>query len=399
MTTLNRTGNDSSHDGGVNDVMAIANSDGGFDSLEFIVGVDYEGHEPLDSFSVFGSVAGTDSNDWLVEFHNGSEDWNVTTAFDMGLENTLNFSNLNVRVTPANQSIAHSFEGGHGVTMTITTFDGYLEDHTFTVRIPQIHGFALTEPMDETYGIQPGEALNVGIKFTNTGNGDERFEFEFDDTELPEGWERTGATSHTIGAFVSSTHTMTVVAPANASQEDFTIYVSVRDKANGTYPDIEIHVQTSQPALRIDSHQLYGGGIDLVSGQSALYYVSVTNSGLIDASMVQLNGTLCSDVNCNSALPVNGTDIGDIPASSTVTFEILLDLSDIDPATYYVQFEINATGFDSVEEYDSQQVKVRSAPIEETTDWITWLLGGLLVVALLLLTRGSGGRRRSSAPF
>ena len=236
-------------------------------------------------------------------------------------------------------------------------------------------------------------------KFTNTGNGDERFEFEFDDTELPEGWERTGATSHTIGAFVSSTHTLTVMAPANASQEDFTIYVSVRDKANGTYPEIEIHVQTSQPVLRIDSHQLYGGGIDLVSGQSALYYVSVTNSGLIDASMVQLNGTLCSDVNCNSALPVNGTDIGDISASSTVTFEILLDLSDIDPATYYVQFEINATGFDSVEDYDPQQVKVRSTPIEETTDWITWLLGGLLVVALLLLTRGGGGRRRSSAPF
>ena len=175
--------------------------------------------------------------------------------------------------------------------------------------------------------------------------------------------------------------------------------MSVTDKVNGTYPDMEIHVQTSQPALRIDSHQLYGGGIDLVSGQSALYYVTVTNSGLIDASMVQLNGTLCSDVNCNSALPVKETDIEDIPASSTVTFEILLDLSDIDPATYYVQFEISATASGSVEEYDSQQVKVRSAPIEETTDWISWLLGGLLLLALLLLTRSGGGRRRSSAPF
>jgi len=399
VTTLNSTGGDSSHEGEVDDVMAVAGTDGGFESLEFIVGVDYEGHEPLDSFSAFGNVAGTDSSDWIVEFHNGSGEWNVTTTFDMGLENILNFSDLNVRVTPANQSIAHSFEGGHTVTVTIMASDGVLVDHILTVRIPQIHGFGLAEPMDETYGIQPDQTLNIGIKFTNTGNGDERFEFEFDDTELPEGWERTGATSHTIGAFVSSTHTLTVMAPANASQEDFTIYVSVRDKANGTYPEIEIHVQTSQPVLRIDSHQLYGGGIDLVSGQSALYYVSVTNSGLIDASMVQLNGTLCSDVNCNSALPVNGTDIGDISASSTVTFEILLDLSDIDPATYYVQFEINATGFDSVEDYDPQQVKVRSTPIEETTDWITWLLGGLLVVALLLLTRGGGGRRRSSAPF
>jgi hypothetical protein len=225
------------------------------------------------------------------------------------------------------------------------------------------------------------------------------FTFEFDDSELPDYWERTGPITHTLGAFVQTTHTVTIRAPANASDEDFKIYVTVRDSANNTYSDVEIHIQTSRPVLSIDFHQLYGGGIDLVSGQTALYYVNVTNSGLIDAIMVQLNGTLCSDVNCNSALPVKGTDIGDIAASSTATFEILLDLSDIDPATYYVQFEINATGFDSVEEYDSQQVKVRSAPIEETTDWITWLLGGLLVVALLLLTRSGGRRRKSSAPF
>mgnify|MGYP003714577013 FL=1 len=283
--------------------------------------------------------------------------------------------------------------------MNIATSDGYGYNNVVTVRIPQIHGFGLTEPMDETYGIQPGETLNVGIKFTNTGNGDERFTFEFDDSELPEGWERSGATSHTIGAFVSSTHTVNVMAPANASDEDFTIYVSVRDKANGTYPDIEIHVQTSQPALRIDSHQLYGGGIDLVAYQTALYYVNVTNSGLIDASLVQLNGTLCRDIYCDSPLPVNGTDIMDVPASSTVTFEIMLDLSEIDPDTYYIHFDINETGFDSVEDYSSKQVKVRSPPIEETTDWIGWLLGGLLLLALLLLTRGGGGRRRSSAPF
>ena len=85
--------------------------------------------------------------------------------------------------------------------------------------------------------------------------------------------------------------------------------------------------------------------------------------------------------------------------SSTVTFEIMLDLSEIDPDTYYLQFDINEAGFDSVEDYSSKQVKVRSPPIEETTDWIGWLLGGLLLLALLLLTRGGGGRRRSSAPF
>ncbi|GIT41678.1 MAG: hypothetical protein Ct9H300mP10_06880 [Methanobacteriota archaeon] len=77
---------------------------------------------------------------------------------------------------------------------------------------------------------------------------------------------------------------------------------------------------------------------------------------------------------------------------------IALDLTSTDPKTHYIQLELNNSGFDSVEDYDSFQVKIRSPAIEETTDWIGWLLGALLVVALLLLTRG-GGRRRSSAPF
>ena len=113
----------------------------------------------------------------MVEFHNGSGDWNVTSTFEMGLDNTLYIGNLHARVSPVNQSIAHSLENGHSVMMNIATSDGYGYNNVVTVRIPQIHGFALTEPMDETYGIQLGEAISVGIKFTNTGNGDERFEF------------------------------------------------------------------------------------------------------------------------------------------------------------------------------------------------------------------------------
>ncbi|MDP6920628.1 MAG: hypothetical protein QF709_01760, partial [Candidatus Thalassarchaeum sp.] len=185
---------------------------------------------------------------------------------------------------------------------------------------------------------------------------------------------------------------------ANASDEDFRIYVSVRDKANNTYPDVEIHIMTSMPVLSIESHQLYSGGLDAVSGQVEVYTVVVRNDGLIDAQMVQLNGTLCNDLNCNDPTAISGTDTRDVPAGSEAVFDIALDLTSIDPNTYYIQFELNSSGFDSVEEYASDQIKVRSPAIEETTDWIGWLLGALLVVALLLLTRG-GGRRRSSAPF
>ena len=402
ILSANNSGGDPEHEGGTDYAMAIANSDGGFDPIEFQLSVDYLGHEPFDSFLIFGDVVGTDGSHWLVEFHNGSGDWNSTAEFDMGLDNTMNFSDLRVRVTPANQSTAHSFDNGHTVSMTIASKDdGYMEDYSVIVKIPQIHGFELTEPMQESYGIQPGQSIGVGIKFTNSGNGDERYEFEFDDSELPDGWVRTGATSHTIGGYISSTHTVTVSAPANASDEDFTIYMSVRDKANNTYPDIEINIETSMPSLRITSYQNYNGGEDAVAGQAVLYTVVVENTGLIDAQLVQLNGTLCNNyAGCpsTSSSGVIGTDTRDIPANSEVVFEISLDLSDISPATYYLYFDINNTGFESVEDYSAQQIKVRSPPVEETTDWVGWLLGALLIVALLTLTR-RGGRRRGSAPF
>ena len=402
ISTLNNSGGDSNFEGDPGSTIAVTNSEGGFNPVEFQLSVDYLGHEPFDTFSIFGDVVGTDGSQWLVEFHNGSGDWNSTSQFDMGLDNTMNFSDIYVRVTPANQSTAHAFENGHTISMTIASKeDGYMEDHSVNVKIPQIHGFELTEPMAESYGIQPGQSISIGIKFTNTGNGDELYEFEFDDSELPEGWVRSGANSHTVGAYISSTHTVTVFAPANASDEDFTIYMSVTDKANNTYDDVQIHVQTSMPSLRIKSYQNYYGGEDAVAGQTAVFTVEVENSGLIDAQLVQLNGTLCdaySGCPDTSSTGVIGMDIQDIPANSVVQFEISLDLSDISPATYYLYFDINNTGFDAVEDYSAQQIKVRSPPAEETTDWVGWLLGAMLIIALLTLTR-RGGSRRGSAPF
>ena len=396
-----------SEDFDVDITTSVPTDNGGFETVYYHLGVQYDGHETFQTYTAYPLLEGTDlplnegDAGWTVEVHNGSGIWGEETNISMGLDSITNFTELHVRIIPPNQSVAHYIEGGLQVTIffkdnPVTYFHNY---HDIRVKIPQLHGFELTEPMAETYGIYPGTSSGIGMKFTNSGNGDEIFAFEFDDSELPDYWERTGPITHTLGPFVHTTHTVMIRAPANASDEDFKIYVTVRDSANNTYPDVEIHIKTSRPALRIDSHQLYGGGIDLVAYQTALYYVNVTNSGLIDASLVQLNGTLCSDIYCDSPLPVNGTDIMDVPASSTVTFEIMLDLSEIDPDTYYLHFDINETGFDSVEDYSSKQVKVRSPPIEETTDWIGWLLGGLLLLALLLLTRGGGGRRRSSAPF
>ena len=57
-----------------------------FSPVEFVISADYLGHEPLDTFSAQATVPGTDGSDWLVEFHNGSGEWNSSMSFDMGLD-------------------------------------------------------------------------------------------------------------------------------------------------------------------------------------------------------------------------------------------------------------------------------------------------------------------------
>ncbi len=400
LHVISSSGGDPSHDGGVDDLMAMTGTNSTFQPLEFVFGVDYLGHEPFDTFSAQALVPGTDGGDWLVEFHNGSGEWNTTVSFDVGLENTLNFTDLHVRISPANQSVAHSLSEGHSVNIDVFTTDGYYAEENVVVRIPQIHGFSL-EPMDDVYGISSGDTVQIGIDFTNAGNGDEKFEFSFDDSELPEGWERTGATSHTLGAFVSTTHSISVITPENATGGPYTIYASVTDKVGGTYPDIEINVEVSNPVISITGHQSYTGG-DPVAFTTNGWAVTVYNDGLVDAPGVTLNGTICGDSTCSTEIAFD-TDTRDVPSMSEVIFDISLDLTDYGPDSYYLRFVIveeSVTG-EVLPYLDDQggvsNVDVRSPPVEGTTDWIGWILGALIVLAIGMLTKPRS--RRPNAPF
>ena len=400
LHVISSSGGDPSHDGGVDDLMAVTGTNSTFQPLEFVFGVDYLGHEPFDTFSAQALVPGTDGGDWLVEFHNGSGEWNTTVSFDVGLENTLNFTDLHVRISPANQTVAHSLSEGHSVNIDVFTMDGYYAEESVVVRIPQIHGFSL-EPMDDVYGISSGDTVQIGIDITNAGNGDEKFEFSFDDSELPDGWERTGATSHTLGAFVSTTHSISVITPENATGGPYTIYVSVTDKVGGTYPDIEINVEVSNPVISITGHQSYTGG-DPVAFTTNGWAVTVYNDGLVDAPGVTLNGTICGDSTCSTEIAFD-TDTRDVPSMSEVIFDISLDLTDYGPDSYYLRFVIveeSVTG-EVLQYLDDQggvsNVDVRSPPVEGTTDWIGWILGALIVLAIGMLTKPRS--RRPNAPF
>lgn len=415
ISTLNETSGHETYVGSLGDVSLIDNEDNGFIPVDFTLGIDYMGHESYDVFAVGGIVSGTDSSEWTVEFHNGTGNWTTSTQFEVGLDNSMNFDNLNIRVTPPNQSVAHSFEDGHKITVSISTPDGYLATHDLIVRVPQIHGFELTNPMADVYGVSPGELITIPIEFTNSGNGDEKYEFEFDDSELPDGWSRTGPTSHTLGSFVSSSHSVTVVSPSDAmSNEEFSIYVSVTDKAGNSYDTtvpIEIKIQSSEPVLKIDGLESKSGGEPEAGGQLT-YIATISNSGLVDAENVQLNAELCKDVSCNTPTSVNAMTTMDIPAGSSQQFSFLFDFSDIDVDQYYIMLEINSTGFneenidddswhvsDGVEQ-GVKNVDVRSPSVDddENTDIIAYILIIGLVIIGLYLTKGRSGRR-PGAPF
>jgi hypothetical protein len=401
LTVLQGTGGDPTHSAGEDDMLALMDNDTmSFSPVEFVISADYLGHEPLDTFSAQATVPGTDGSDWLVEFHNGSGEWNSSMSFDMGLDGEMSLEDLNVRVTPPNQTVAHSLSGGHNVKISFFTSDGYFEETSVKVRIPQIHGFSVTS-LEPVYGVSPGEEIQIPMEIRNDGNGDDRFEFVFDDSELPDGWERTGSTSHTVPPFTATTHSVTVSAPEDASGE-YTIYVSVMDKEGNTYPDVEILVRISNPIVSIVTQQLLAGGENAVSERVNSWVVTVKNEGLVDAIGVQLNATLCSDLSCNNEV-LSDIEIGDVPANSVVNFDISMDLGGIDPGNYYLNLEINESSVEgSVMPFQPNQggsvnLVVSSPAVESDSSWIGYLLGGLIIFAIVMLTRPRS--RRPNAPF
>ncbi len=398
--TINATitavaGAELSNEGQLDDVSASLGDEDEYTPVEFTLSLDYLGHESVSTYTVVGNIAGTDGQHWHVEAWDPSEEnWTAQFSFEFGLDsnNSTTYEDLRLRVSPANASTAHSLEDGHTVMFMFASSDGYHFEQEVIVRVPQIHGFEVREPLLEVYGIRPGEELQIPILFTNTGNGDERFEFTFDDSQLPMYWSRTGATSHTLGGFIETTHTITVIAPLNATgDEEFTITMGVKDKANNSYPDLAIRVKTSLPVLEIiEIHE----GTEPTYGSSHMFSVVVENTGLVDANAVTVNGT------------VRGTNVStsvtnDVPAGHEVVFYIEIDLGDFGPGQEWFDFEISSDGqeFGEDPETSSKRFTLKAPAVESDTPTtvIGVILAGLLILVAWYFTRS--GSRRPGAPF
>ena len=154
--------------------------------------------------------------------------------------------------------------------------------------------------------------------------------------------------------------------------------------------------------MSITSQELLFGGENAVAGRVNSWVVTVANDGLVDATGVQLNATLCTSLTCTSEI-ISYTQTGDVPANSEVNFDIMLDLGGIDPGNYYLNLEINESSVEGIvlpfepNQGGSVNLVVSSPAIDTDSSWIGFVLGGLIIGALVMLTRPRS--RRPNAPF
>ena len=236
--------------------------------------------------------------------------------------------------------------------------------------------------------------MSIPLLFTNSGNGDERYEIEFDDSQLPVEWQRTGASSHTIGAFTDSTHTVNLIAPDNASgSEDFTITVLFRDKNNGTYPPIALNIKTSLPSLEIT--EVYSDS-DPLFGTMHRFTVQVENSGLVDAENVVIVAGV------RGVSDSNGSATQNIGAGEIVNLTIMINLTKFDgPSQEWFDFEIETEDqeFAEIPDIVSKRYTLKAQAVDDSTatNVIGIVLLSILIFVLWYFTRS--GSRRPGAPF
>ena len=151
---------------------------------------------------------------------------------------------------------------------------------------------------------------------------------------------------------------------------------------------------------------LLSGDTGPLAGEIATYLVVVKNSGLIDASSVELNGVLCSDIGCNNFLGVNGSDISNVAAKGSSTFYINMDFANIEVEKYFVEFyfsdipRVETTScsdlkFDTTECVKEAQVLT---PDEDSDNpLLGYIIGLLLLITLLYII--SKATRKPGAPF
>jgi asparagine N-glycosylation enzyme membrane subunit Stt3 len=331
--------------------------------------------------------------------------WSVSRAYEMGL-NVTETDDIQLRVTPVNESVAESYADGHLMLVKMKNLnDQSYSEYELKLFIPQTHGAELASEIAGVIGVQPGNDETYTFVFENTGNGDDTYSISI--SELPEAlstpplWSVTGPSSLTVGPRTTQAYSVTIHVSELwvGDVESFPVTVTIQSEDNTTDPlVVTLNLKTALPILEIVDVDDKSMGILGLSqggfapmGQTNQFYLEVYNDGDVDARDVQVEIFDDNDV-------VVGSATLDVPMKQNTMFTIDIAAVDkIGSIDYTVR--INTTGLELGDPQPIEEMRSIQYQPEVSTEANNWLglVVGLIILGLIGLFWKFSGRRGSQA--
>ena len=376
------------------------------DEYEYVVGeinleMVYNGNRPEDDFLLTIEMNGGDAEFWTVEVWNGTDEdgvdvWEISRPFTMGLDSNTT-QDLRLRITPANKSVAESYDSGHSMLIRMTHTDQTFNEYELKLFVPQSFGYELLSEADDMIGITPGYDETYSIEFQNKGNGDDTYTVEISDLPVEYAlWSVTGPSTVTVGPGIVQAYSLNIHAPDLPSigdNDEFDIYVTFTSENNVSYEAIKLKIKATTPQIEFGDAGTLGqsqSGFAVMNTVTQLY-VDVENTGDVDARAVTV------EVLDDSESPqVVATATLDVPMNETVQFVFDIPAVDQQGSIDYT-FRVNGTD-DLTDLPDEKMLKVNYQPqvSKEANDYLG-LVVLLFVIAILFLFWKFGGRMSSQA--
>jgi len=333
--------------------------------------------------------------------------WSPTRGYEFGLNASMS-DDIRLRVTPANESIAESYDEGHSMLVKMTGANsGPISEYELKIFVPQSYGLEVEDPLpnenedgDVIIGVQAGNDVTYSFFFENSGNGDDTYSFSI--SELPEAltplWSVTGASViPNLGPRSNQAYSVTIHVSEVwfGDVEPFPVTITITSEDNTTSETVTLNIKTALPILEIveDDYGALGlsqGGFAAL-GQTNQFYVNVENSGDVDAYDIQVEVL-------DESGDVVGSQTLDVPMDQTTTYTI--DIAPVDEiGTVDYTMRINTTGLELENPLPTEEMMKINYQPEVSTKANNWLglVVGLIIAGLIGLFWKFSGRRGSQA--
>ncbi len=388
---------------GDSDEFTIILSEDEFEFLtaELNMNLAYEGNRAQDEYVMTIVLNGGDAEFWTIEIHDGTDDdgediWAISRNYSLGIDAGAS-DDIRLRIRAPNASVAQSYDTGHSLKVRMTHSDQSFSEYQIKLFVPQVYGFALVDEDIDVFGITPGNDETLDLYIRNPGNGDD--EYYFDISDLPtqaneSGWQVIGPSMVPVGPGAVQPYSLTIHAPADSPDMEFSVYITVRSEDNTTYPAIEVPIKTALPDLEITKFGVIGQSKSGFAAFDAIneFYVEVHNSGGVHA-----NDVTVQVLNESGAVVGTATDV--ISSGETTSFPISVDTGPYPIGSHNFVLHIVTEDLQLASNPDDMTFKVniqKKAP-DEANNWLGLVVLAMFVGLLVLVWKFTG--RRGAQPF